>query len=153
MSVDRVSSYRWFMTTITQVEDIDVSVRRRWALRFGYSVLAIGLAIEAWPVVLFHDSSWRGMESIVYCILSAISLLSFVGLRYPVKMIPLLLFESAWKVIWLGAVALPVWLSGSMDDETWGYTASCLLVVIFLAVLPWPYVLRQFVRAPGERWR
>ncbi|MCM4076572.1 hypothetical protein [Paractinoplanes hotanensis] len=141
------------MTPNTLVEDVDVSLPRLHALRFGYSVLAIGLAIEAWPAVLHHDSSWRGMESIVYCILAAISLLAFVGLRHPVKMLPLLLFESAWKLIWLSAVALPAWLSDRMDDETWGYTLSCLLVVIFLAVVPWPYVFRQYVLAPAERWR
>jgi hypothetical protein len=141
------------MTTNTLVNDTEVSLPRLHALRFGYSVLAISLAIWAWPVVLHHDSSWRGMESIVYCMLAAISLLAFVGLRHPVTMIPLLLFESAWKLIWLSAVALPAWLSGRMDDETWGYTTSCLLVVIFLAVVPWPYVFRQYVRAPGQRWR
>jgi len=141
------------MTPNTLVEDVDVSLPRLHALRFGYSVLAIGLAIEAWPVVLHHDSSWRGMESIVYCMLAAISLLAFVGLRRPVTMLPLLLFESAWKLIWLSAVALPAWLSDRMDDETWGYTISCLLVVIFLVVVPWPYVFRQYVRTPGERWR
>jgi hypothetical protein len=140
------------MTTDTRVEDLDVSLPRLHALRFGYSLLAIGLAIETWPVVLNHDSSWRGTESIVYCILAALSLLSFVGLRHPVTMLPLLVFESAWKLIWLGAVALPAWLSDSMDDETWGYTASCLLVVIFLVVVPWPYVFRRYVLAPGERW-
>jgi hypothetical protein len=68
-------------------------------------------------------------------------------------MLPLLLFESAWKLIWLGAVALPAWLSDRMDDETWGYTSSSLLVVIFLVVVPWRYVFRQYVRTPGERWR
>jgi len=141
------------MTTNALVEDVDVSMRRLHALRFGYSLLAIGLAIETWPAVLDHAPSWRGMESLVYCILAAISLLAFVGLRYPVKMLPLLLFESAWKLIWLSAVALPAWLSDRMDDETWGYTASCLLVVIFLAVVPWPYVYRQYVLAPGDRWR
>ncbi|MEV6300637.1 hypothetical protein AB0M02_14615 [Actinoplanes sp. NPDC051861] len=141
------------MTANTLVKDTGLSLSRLYALRFGYAVLAIGLAIETWPVVLRHDLSWRGTESLVYCILSAISLLSFVGLRHPVRMLPLLVFESAWKVIWLSAVALPIWLSGQMDDETWGYTASCLLVVIFLAVVPWPYVYRHYVLAPGDRWR
>ena len=141
------------MATDTLVKDVDVSLPRLYALRFGYSLLAFGLAFETWPVVVNHDPSWRGTESLVYCILAALSLLSFVALRHPVKLLPLLVFESAWKLIWLGAVALPAWLSGHMDDETWGYTASCLLVVIFLAVVPWPYVYRQYVLAPGERWR
>jgi hypothetical protein len=141
------------MTTNALVEDVALSLPRLYALRFGYSLLAIFLAIETWPVVLNHASSWKGTESLVYCILAAISLLAFVGLRHPVTMLPLLLFESAWKLIWLSAVALPAWLSDSMDDETWGYTTSSLLVVIFLVVVPWPYVYRQYVLTPGERWR
>ena len=141
------------MTTNTLVRDAGLSLPRLYALRFGYSLLAIFLAIETWPIVLNHESSWRGTESLVYCILAALSLLSFVALRHPVKMLPLLLFESAWKLIWLSAVALPAWLSDRMDDETWGYTTSCLLVVIFLVVVPWPYVFRQYVLTPGQRWR
>lgn len=141
------------MTTNTLVKNTDLSLPRLYALRFSYSLLAFFLAIEAWPVVLNHDASWKGMESLFYCVLAAISLLAFVGLRHPVTMLPLLLFESAWKLIWLAAVALPAWLSDQMDDETWGYTTSCLLVVIFLAAVPWPYVYRQYVLTPGERWR
>ena len=35
------------------------------------------------------------------------SLLAFLGLRYPVKLLPLLLFESAWKLLWLTDGLLP----------------------------------------------
>jgi len=37
------------------------------------------------------------------------SLLAFLGLRYPVGMLPILLFEVTWKVIWIVAVARPTW--------------------------------------------
>ena len=39
--------------------------------------------------------------------LTAMSILAFLGLRYPVKMLPVLLFESAWKLLWLALVAVP----------------------------------------------
>jgi len=129
------------------------SLPRLYAVRAGYALLAIGLAIEKWPVVLDHDASWGGMGSVVDCMLAAMSLLAFVGLRHPVKMLPLLVFETVWKLIWLSAVALPAWASDRMDDDTWATTFACLLVVVYLVVVPWRFVFRQYVRTPGDRWR
>jgi hypothetical protein len=34
------------------------------------------------------------------------SLLAFLELRYPVRLLPILLFECAWKLIWLAVVAV-----------------------------------------------
>ncbi|MET1087952.1 MAG: hypothetical protein ABWY04_12665 [Arthrobacter sp.] len=42
------------------------------------------------------------------------SLLFFLGVRYPLKLIPILLFEMIWKVIWLSTVALPLWPAGAL---------------------------------------
>ena len=45
--------------------------------------------------------------------LVALSLLWFLGLRYPLQMLPVLLFELAWKLIWMIVVVLPLWTSRS----------------------------------------
>jgi hypothetical protein len=112
-------------------------------LRVGYFILGVGLAVYKWPLLL-HARQWTLMEGVVNCMLVALSLLAFVGLRYPVKMLPLLLFESAWKLIWLTIVALPASLSGQMNADMWESTKSCLWVVIILAVVPWRYVYSEF---------
>ena len=44
----------------------------------------------------------------VLCILIAMSVLALLGLRYPQRMLPVLLFEVAWKMIWLAAVVVPL---------------------------------------------
>jgi len=67
---------------------------------------------------------------------------------------PLLLFwEMAWKATWLLAVALPAWQNHTMDADTWDTTSACPMSVIFLLVVPWDYVWRNFIAARGERWR
>ena len=81
------------------------------------------------------------------------SVLAFVGLRYPVKLLPLLLFESAWKLLWLALVALPGAVAGDLDAATTETVVSCSLVVVILAVIPWRYVWRHYVIATGDRWR
>jgi hypothetical protein len=40
-------------------------------------------------------------------LLTAMSLQAFLGLRYPVGMLPILLFEVTWKLIWIGTVEDP----------------------------------------------
>jgi hypothetical protein len=69
-------------------------------------------------------------------------------------MLPLLIYEVAWKTIWLTAVALPVWLNhGPIDDELAATIQACLLILPFYLIIPWRYVLANFVQEPGDRWR
>ncbi len=85
--------------------------------------------------------------------LVALSLLSFLGLRYPVQMLPIMLFESAWKLIWMAVVALPLWATDQLDPANLDVFYRNLWVVIILAVTPWRYVVNQYVTQRGDRWR
>lgn len=40
---------------------------------------------------------------------------ALLGLRYPVEMLPLLLFEMIWKTIYLIGFALPLWLAHQVN--------------------------------------
>ena len=121
-------------------------------MRVGYLVMGLGLAIVKWPLLL-HASSMPLFEGVVTCLLTALSLLAFLGLRHPVRLLPVLLFESLWKVIWLSVVALPAVLAGDVDDATGGVIVNCSLVLVILAVVPWRYVWQRYVGAQGDRWR
>lgn len=57
-------------------------------------------------------------EGVVACLLTAMSLLAFLGLRYPIRMLPILLFEVTWKVIWIAAVALPHLVADDINAAT-----------------------------------
>ena len=128
-------------------------VWRLHALRAGYLLLVVGLGSMIWPGILHHDKPWELMQGVVHCMLAALSALAIVGLRHPVRMLPLLLFELAWKAIWLGVVALPLWLARRMDADTLETSRACLMAVVFLIVIPWRHVFAAYVTAPGDRWR
>jgi hypothetical protein len=121
-------------------------------LRVGYLVMGGGLVIFKWPL-LFADKPWGLAEGTVECLLVAMSVLALIGLRYPQRMLPILLFEVAWKLLWLGIVALPLWLDNHLDGATRTQAAKILWVVIIIAVIPWPHVLKTYVLTPGEPWR
>ena len=122
-------------------------------MRIGYLVMGLGLAVVKWPVVIGYDQSMPLDEGVVAVLLTAMSLLAFLGLRYPVRLLPILLFESLWKLIWLSVVALPAVAAGHVDQAMSETIFSCSLVVIILAVVPWRYAWQQFVTATGDRWR
>jgi hypothetical protein len=131
----------------------ELSLRRLYVLRLGYLFMGGGLAVFKWPSFVAHHGSWPLDRGLIECILLAMSILALLGLRYPVKMLPILLFESLWKLTWLGVVALPKLLGGGLDAATTVEFTNILFVVVILAVIPWGYVVRQFLAAPGDRWR
>ena len=93
----------------------------------------------------------------ILSVLGATALLAVLGIRYPIKMLPLLFFEFVWKSIWVLAFGLPLSLSGGLDPNvTFGGTETliaCLVgVVLVPIVMPWGYVLKHYLRAPGDRW-
>ena len=85
--------------------------------------------------------------------LLALSLLALLGVRHPLRMLPVLLFDCAFKLIWLPLVAAPLWTAGRMDQATQEVAFACLWVVLVLAVIPWRYAAAHYVSERGERWR
>lgn len=130
----------------------ELSLTRLHLMRAGYLFMGVGLAIVKWP--LLRDAHALPLfEGVTLCLLTAMSLLAFLGLRYPVSLLPVLLFESTWKLLWLSLVALPKAITGALDTATTEVLVNCSLVVVVLAVIPWRYVLHTYLRAAGDRWR
>jgi hypothetical protein len=131
----------------------DVSLFRLYLLRATYLLLVVGLGIEIWPGVVHHSLTLPLMNSVVRSLLAAVAVLALVGLRYPLQMLPLLLFELVWKTIWLVAFALPLTLAHRVDANTHETIVDCLTGIIFPIVIPWPYVFANYFRKPGDRWK
>lgn len=128
-----------------------VSLIRRYILRATYLLLIVGLGAVNLPQLLSHEAGARG---VIPSLLGALWLLAFIGLRYPLQMLPLLLFEFAWKAIWLFDYGLPQRLSGQTPPTfTDDFPAILAGVILMPLVIPWGYVFRHYVKKPGTRWR
>ena len=130
----------------------EVSLFRLYVLRAGYLLIAVGLAATIWPIVINHSPQWPLMNGVACSLLAAVSVLAAVGIRYPLQMLPILLFELVWKSIWLIAVALPIWTANQIDARTWGTVQDCLFGAILIPLIPWRYVVSHYVTRPGDRW-
>ena len=131
----------------------ELSPIRLWIMRAMYLVMAVGLGLFVWPLIVSHDPELPRMAGVALALLGTIGLLALLGLRYPVQMIPLLLFEFTWKAIWLVAFALPRWLDGSLDEGMRSTVFDTALGAVLLFVIPWRYVWAHYVVKPAERSR
>jgi hypothetical protein len=114
----------------------EVSLFRLYVLRAMYLFIVVGLGVYLWPGVLNPEKHWELMEGQASCMLAAFSLLCILGLRFPLQMLPVLLWEVLWKTLWLMLVPLP----------------QSLVVLVYIAI-PWRYVFAHYVKARGDRWR
>ena len=131
--------------------DQEVSLVRIYVLRATYLLLVIGLGGMIVPEVLGHAVISRGVIPSLLC---AVWALAFIGLKYPLEMLPLLMFEFAWKSIWMLAYGLPQW-SASQLPPTFAedFFNIGFGVILMPIVIPWGYVYRHYVKQPGARWR
>jgi hypothetical protein len=129
-----------------------LSVRRLNAMRAVYLLMGLGLALVKWPLLPEAHTMLLG-EGVTWALLTAMSLLALLGLRHPAAMLPVLVLETAWKLLWLGAVALPRALDGGLDADVTQVAVNCSLVVVVIAVVPWGFVWRRYLRGAGDPWR
>jgi hypothetical protein len=133
----------------------EVSMLRLTVLRGTYLLIALGMGLQIWPLILRHSADVQHMTGVVRSMLGAVTLLcALLGLRYPLKMLPLLFFELAWKTVWVLSFGLPLWRAGQLDAGTAETLGACLLgLVLFPLVIPWVYVRRHYFAAPADPWR
>ncbi|MGA9422572.1 MAG: hypothetical protein WBW61_09425 [Rhodanobacteraceae bacterium] len=129
----------------------EVSLARLYVLRATYLLLVIGLGEMIVPGLVSHPVISRG---VIPSLLGALWLLAFFGLKYPLEMLPLLMFEFAWKSIWMVAYGLPQWSTGQQPPTfAEDFFAIGVGVILMPLVIPWGYVYRHYVKRPGARWR
>ncbi len=130
-----------------------VSTLRLNLLRAMYAFIAIGLCLTIWPQIVSPPFT-ADAKSVIRALLGALAVLAAVGIRYPLKMLPLLLFELLWKLIWVAASALPMWLGPGLDEYASETLFACLMgIVLVPLVIPWGYVCAHYIKAPAEPWR
>jgi hypothetical protein len=129
----------------------DLTLFRLYLLRAIYLLIGLGEGSQIAPALFAHEAAARG---VIPSLLAAMCLLDLVGLKYPRQMLPLLLFEFAWKLIWILSFGLPQYFSGQ-QPPTFGedFLAIGFGVILMPLVLPWGFVWLHYVKEPGDRWR
>ena len=136
-------------TSIWQRGDQEVSPARLYAMRAAAVLAVFALGRSNLPDLIWPDPVGRGM---ITSILGGLWLMALIAIRYPLKMVPIFLFEFVWKFTWLLRFGLPQWMAGGGSPRLAQDMIDIgLFSLIFALFIPWGYVWRHYVLAPTER--
>ena len=132
----------------------DIKIRWGWLkIMYWYTILGagcLGLAMVVVPETVRSIFGWPVQDPIVYgvtgCVWLAFGLLSILGLKSPLKFVPILLMQLTYKSVWLIGVVLPLLISGEFPSY------AILHVVVMgsyiigdLVAIPFSYVFSKKV--------
>src|SRR5690606_38615131 len=103
-----------------------------YLLRAMYFLISVGLVLTVWPEMIAPCLRLANEDSVIESLLGALALLAMIGIRYPLKMLPILIFELIWKLIWVTVFAVPSWLNNDLDTHAKEPLFACLIVVILI---------------------
>lgn len=121
-------------------------------LRIAYLIMAVGLGAFMVPSLFEYSDQFVAEEGVRTSIFAGFAAMALLGLRYPLKMLPLLLLEFTWKAIYLLCYYLPLLSEGRVTDEIWVDAGACMMGAIFIPLFPWDYAFREYVLKAGDPW-
>lgn len=124
-----------------------ISKFRDYLLRFFYAVNALCLGGMVWTEIFTHKGVWESLPGVAFSFWGAFSILAILGIFQPLKMIPLLLVQFSYKLIWLVIVAYPLYITNHLVGSSAQDLASINFkgIIVDLLVIPWPYVIKNYI--------
>lgn len=120
-----------------------------YLLRLLYVLMFFVLGKSTWTEILTHQGPWAPDEAVAWTVWTAFATLAGLGILRPVKMLPILMLEVLYKVMWLAIVAYPLWSNGALaGSPAEGTTNAFLWVVLAIVAVPWGHVAKTYFTWP-----
>jgi len=130
-----------------------IATWRIHCIRLVFLLMACFMGYFVWYNLLFASADVPVPQTLSRSMLAALALLSLLGVRYPVQMLPLMIYEVAWKTIWLVLIAFRAWLAGKWTPDIESLFNDCIGIVLAYIFMPWRYVWARYVVQPMEPLR
>lgn len=117
-----------------------------YLLRLLYLLMAVFVGKTAWTFIVNDIGSVTPQEAVMWSVWGAFSLMALLGIFHPLKMLPVILLEIAYKVTWLLSIAYPLWLKGQLaGSEAEGLTQVFIWVLLPIVAVPWGYAANNYI--------
>jgi hypothetical protein len=114
-------------------------------LRLLYVLMFFVLGRITWTHILTHQGPWEPTNAVAWCVWTAFATLAGIGIIRPVKMLPIVLLEIFYKMLWLILVAYPLWSAGTLaGSPAQEITSQFLWVLLPIVAVPWGYVFANY---------
>jgi hypothetical protein len=117
-----------------------------YILRLMFLLMVIFLGKDSWTYIFTFKGTWSPTNAMAWSIWASYSVLAILGLLNPLKMLPIVMLEIFYKVLWLVIVAYPLWRSGQLvGSSAEGMTNAFVWVILPVVAMPWRYFVRNYV--------
>jgi len=117
-----------------------------YMLRLLFTLMFLFLSFDAWRHIFTHTGPWDNANAAAWCMWGAYAIISFIGILYPLKMLPIVLFEVIYKTTWLIIVAYPLWITHRLaGSHAEGMTRIFVWVVFPFVAMPWRYFYKTYI--------
>ena len=107
----------------------------------------ISLAFDNWSTILFPKEQLDTLTGVAISFWAAFALLNFLGIRFPLKMIPILVLQLFYKTAWIIGIYLPAMKNGLLNDSLESFLWVCAAgIVLNLLIIPWSYVYSYYLK-------
>ncbi len=120
-------------------------------LRLLYILMFFVLGKETWTHILTHQGPWEPFNAVAWCVWTAFATVAVLGIIRPLKMLPIVLLEIFYKLLWLYLVAYPLWSKGMLTGSpAEGITSGFLWVILPIVAVPWGYTFVTYIYNPKK---
>jgi hypothetical protein len=117
-----------------------------YLLRLLFTLMFLFLSYDSWSHIIVHTGAWDVTDAAAWCMWGSCSIISFIGIIKPLKMLPIVLFEIVYKITWLLIVAFPLWAKNQLAGSPAAYTTNVFMLVILpILAMPWGYFYKNFI--------
>lgn len=126
-------------------EPCGLSKARLYVMRALYLLTGALFGFQVWTALITSFGEFEALEGVAYSYWGALCVLMRIGVRFPVKMLPVLLMQFLYKAIWLIFVGYPLLGAGMADANLDDLMSPMQLgVLLDIIAIPWLFVVRNY---------
>ncbi|MEO9870676.1 hypothetical protein [Ekhidna sp.] len=120
---------------------------RLYFMRGLFALNFLSLFFDNWNQILFPKEQLDVLTGVTISFWAAFSLLNLIGIRFPLKMIPVLLIQFIYKLAWIIGVYRPAYQNDVIDEYLQSFLWVCVAgVVLNLLIIPWKMVYNSYFK-------